>query len=102
MTQAPYFSHLFQAIGRAIRTEFQLFRRFPKLVPAVIAIAMVPAVYALIYLSSVWDPNAYTQALPVGLVSEDSGFVKKLTNYRYYELRIKASRKITAFATSYS
>ncbi|MBU0589849.1 MAG: YhgE/Pip domain-containing protein [Gammaproteobacteria bacterium] len=54
--------------------ELALFRRFPRLVLAVIAIAMVPAAYALIYLSSVWDPNAKSNALPVGIVNLDKGY----------------------------
>lgn len=40
---------------------------------AALAIALVPAAYALIYLSSVWDPNAKTSALPVSLVNLDAG-----------------------------
>lgn len=55
------------------RTELGLFSRHPKLRMAALAIAWVPAIYALIYLSSVWDPNARTGALPVGLVNLDTG-----------------------------
>ena len=40
---------------------------------AVLAVSIVPALYALIYLSSVWDPNAKTSALPVALVNLDQG-----------------------------
>lgn len=56
-------------------TDLMLFRRFPRLGPAALAIVLVPAVYALIYLSSVWDPNAKTSALPVGIVNLDQGSV---------------------------
>ena len=40
---------------------------------AVLAVALVPAIYALIYLSSVWDSNAKTGVLPVALVNLDEG-----------------------------
>ena len=50
-----------------------LLRRFPRYAVAVLAIAVVPALYALIYLTSVWDPNANTDALPVAIVNLDSG-----------------------------
>ncbi len=40
---------------------------------AIVGVALVPAIYALIYLSSVWDPNAKTSALPVALVNLDVG-----------------------------
>ncbi len=61
------------AVRRIFETDLLLFKRFPRLVWAVSAIAVVPSVYALIYLSSVWDPNANTHALPVALVNLDRG-----------------------------
>ena len=65
-------------VGWAIaRTDLQLFRRFPRLGLAALAIVLVPAIYALIYLSSVWDPNAKTSDLPVGVVNLDTGFVDR-------------------------
>ncbi|MBK9985450.1 MAG: hypothetical protein IPP21_00260 [Betaproteobacteria bacterium] len=42
-------------------------------VGGVLGVSIVPAIYALIYLSSVWDPNAKTSALPVALVNLDAG-----------------------------
>ncbi|HRE18257.1 MAG TPA: YhgE/Pip domain-containing protein, partial [Rhodocyclaceae bacterium] len=54
-----------------------LFRRFPRFRLAVVGALFIPAIYAFIYLSSVWDPNARTAQLPVGLVQEDQG-----TTYR--------------------
>ncbi len=56
-----------------IKAEFRLFRRFPQPALAALAIAIVPAIYALIYLSSVWDPNAKTSAMPVAIVNLDAG-----------------------------
>ena len=55
------------------RIEGQFFIRFPRLIVATVAVVLIPAVYALIYLSSVWDPQAHTGALPVGLVNLDQG-----------------------------
>ena len=73
MRIANYRNKFCQSIWRIAKTDFLLFRRFPRLGLAVFAIAAVPAVYALIYLSSVWDPNAKTNALPVAIVNLDAG-----------------------------
>lgn len=73
MNIAPYFLNLRRSTWAVVQSEFRLFRRFPKLALAALAIALVPAAYALIYLSSVWDPNAKTSALPVGVVNLDAG-----------------------------
>jgi putative membrane protein len=74
MSKKNYLTGLIQSTWRIVKTELSLFRRFPKLGLAVLAIALVPAAYALIYLSSVWDPNAKTNELPVGIVNLDEGF----------------------------
>jgi putative membrane protein len=73
MTILHHLQHFLQSTQAVISAEFRLFKRFPRLKAAVIAVAMVPAVYALIYLSSVWDPNAKTSDLPVGFVNLDAG-----------------------------
>ena len=44
---------------------------------AALIVACIPSVYALIYLSSIWDPRSQSVALPVGLVNLDDG-----VNYR--------------------
>jgi putative membrane protein len=67
------FKSFLPSVWRIFKTDALLFKRFPRLGWAVVAIAVVPAVYALTYLSSVWDPNAKTQALPVALVNLDRG-----------------------------
>lgn len=77
MRIANYLRYFCQSIWHILKTDLQLFRRFPRLGLAVAAIAAVPAIYALIYLSSVWDPNAKTNALPVGIVNLDAGFIYK-------------------------
>ncbi len=67
-------SHLsLRDTGRIVRSEMGLFRRFPRLMLAAAAIALVPAFYALIYLASVWEPNAKTNSLPVAIVNLDVG-----------------------------
>lgn len=58
---------------RVARADLALLRHIRMLRLAVLAVSLVPALYALIYLSSVWDPNAKTSALPVALVNLDAG-----------------------------
>lgn len=53
------------------RIESGFFVRFPKLLIATLVVALIPALYTLIYLSSVWDPTAHTESLAVGLVNLD-------------------------------
>ena len=55
------------------RLEAQYFFRHRRLALAAFVVAFVPALYSLIYLSSVWDPEAHIGALPVGLVNLDEG-----------------------------
>lgn len=62
-----------QQIAYVARNEVQAFLRYPKLMLATVAVALLPALYAVIYLSSVWDPAANTGALPVALVNLDDG-----------------------------
>ncbi|NVO05204.1 MAG: YhgE/Pip domain-containing protein [Rhodoferax sp.] len=65
--------HWFAHMLFILRLEAQAFRRYPKLFAATLAVALVPALYAFIYLSSVWDPASRIGALPVGLVNLDQG-----------------------------
>lgn len=62
-----------QGAAAVIQAERRLFQRFPKLKLAAFVALFVPALYAGIYLASVWDPHAKTSALPVGLVNQDGG-----------------------------
>jgi len=57
------------------RVELHLFRRYPKLLLAAAAVVLIPALYVLIYLSSMWDPTARTGDLPVAIVNLDQGLV---------------------------
>ncbi|WP_210546227.1 YhgE/Pip domain-containing protein [Rhodoferax sp. PAMC 29310] len=65
----PFFSQTWFVL----RTEAQLFLRYPQLLMAALAVVMIPALYGVIYLSSVWDPAAKTGALPVAVVNLDNG-----------------------------
>lgn len=76
------------AAWQIARTDLTLFRRFRRLGLAALAIALVPAAYALIYLSSVWDPNAKTSDLPVGIVNLDHG-------YHYGERLVNVGAELT-------
>lgn len=58
---------------RIARIEAYFFWRFPRLLLAAVVVALIPALYVLIYLSSVWDPAARTSALPVAIVNLDRG-----------------------------
>jgi putative membrane protein len=74
MRKSNHLKDFAHATWRIVRSDLLLFKRFPRLRLAALAIAVVPAAYALIYLSSVWDPTAKTNTLPVGIVNLDEGF----------------------------
>ena len=61
------------AVRKVLGLEWLLVRRHRKLLVAWIGLLFVPAVYALIYLSALWDPAAHKGALAVGLVNADTG-----------------------------
>lgn len=65
--------HLLSQIMSILRLEAQYFTRFPKLLFATLLVALIPALYASIYLASVWDPASHINVLPVGLVNLDAG-----------------------------
>lgn len=62
---------LFRQIGEIVRLENQFYVRHPRLIAAALAVSLIPAVYVMIFLSSVWDPPSHTDALPVALVNLD-------------------------------
>jgi putative membrane protein len=63
----------FRQVALLARLEARPFLRAPKLLFASAVVALIPSVYAVIYLSSVWDPAANAGALPVALVNLDEG-----------------------------
>ncbi|MDB5964016.1 MAG: hypothetical protein JWQ72_516, partial [Polaromonas sp.] len=66
--------NLLRNVVAIARMEAGLFRRFPRLKLSVVGIVLIPALYALIYLSSVWDPGARTGSLPAAIINLDAGF----------------------------
>ena len=50
-----------QAVREVWRYEWMLLARHPKLAVAAAGLLFVPALYALIYLWSMWDPAAHTR-----------------------------------------
>ena len=64
--------NLYRQILFIARIEARFFVLYPRLLVAALAVALIPAVYAIIYLSSVWDPAANTGALPVAVVNLDT------------------------------
>ena len=67
----------FTEIAYVARQELAVLWRYPKMLLAVLVVAVLPSVYAAIYLTSVWDPAARTQALPVAIVNLDEGVTYK-------------------------
>ncbi|MBU6272312.1 MAG: YhgE/Pip domain-containing protein [Betaproteobacteria bacterium] len=55
------------------RLEIGLLARFPRFRLSLLGIVLIPALYALIYLESVWDPASRTGALPAVIVNLDQG-----------------------------
>ncbi len=53
--------------------EARLFRNFPQLRLSVFGIVVIPALYAFIYLESVWDPGTHARNLPAAIVNLDKG-----------------------------
>ncbi|PUE26208.1 hypothetical protein B9Z39_10705 [Limnohabitans sp. JirII-29] len=66
--------HLLTQTRWVAHVEFSHFQREAKLRLAALVVAIIPSIYLLIYLSSVWDPSARSTSLPVGLVNLDQGF----------------------------
>ena len=60
--------------------EWRFFKRHPPLIWAAMVVLLIPAIYLLIYLYSVWDPSGRATALPVGLVNLDQGFTYREKN----------------------
>ena len=64
---------LFRNALQVAKLEGSLFVNFPKLRSSVMGIVLIPALYAFIYLSSVWDPASRTSQLPAAIVNLDQG-----------------------------
>lgn len=62
-------------LRRLAGADLALLRRHRRFAIAVSGALFIPALYALIYLASMWDPSARTSALRAGLVNGDAGVV---------------------------
>ena len=63
------------------RIDAGFFLRQAKFAWSIAAIALIPALYSVIYLSSLWDPASHSQALAVGIVNLDQGLVYRETPF---------------------
>ncbi|MFN9103202.1 MAG: hypothetical protein ACK5WT_10835, partial [Betaproteobacteria bacterium] len=61
------------AFRQVLAAEWTLLRRHRRLALAFAGVVFVPALYAYIYLASVWDPASHTGSLPAALVNLDAG-----------------------------
>lgn len=64
---------LLRQMAFLVRMEARYFIQHRRLLLAALAITLVPSVYALIYLASMWNPEGHTGALAVGVVNLDEG-----------------------------
>src|ERR1700689_3349475 len=62
-----------------LQAEIGLFRR-PMFVLSVLAIVLVPSLYAVFYISSFWDPYGHLDRLPAALVNTDRGVIREGRN----------------------
>ncbi len=72
-----------RAVREVLRYEWMLLAQYPRLAVAAVGVLFVPALYAWIYLWSMWDPAAHTRALSAGLVNLDTG-----AHYRARDLNL--------------
>lgn len=70
------------------RLEAHFFLHDPRMLLSACVVVLIPALYVVIYLTSVWDPAAKTGALPVGIVNLDQGLV-------YREQAFNVGRDVT-------
>lgn len=80
------------------RYEWMLLRRFARLRIAFIGLLFVPALYAAIYLGSMWDPASHTRELPAGLVNLDRGAQYRDHDINLGEAVLQAIEQQGAFA----
>ena len=66
---------LFRQTRSIARIETGFFLRRAKLMWSVAVVALIPSLYTVIYLSSLWDPGSHSTALKVGIVNLDQGLV---------------------------
>jgi putative membrane protein len=64
-----------RAVGLLARADWTLLAQDRRFALVVAGALFIPALYALIYLSSMWDPSTRTGALRAGLVNADTGVI---------------------------
>ncbi len=69
------------AFARIVRLEAHFFTRYPRMLLAALTVVLIPGLYVLIYLASVWDPVGKTAALKVALVNLDQGLVYRAQSF---------------------
>lgn len=69
----PALPQFLQQIHAIARLEAGYVMGQAKIAWSVLAVALIPALYSVIYLSSLWDPASHSQALNVGIVNSDQG-----------------------------
>ncbi len=76
-------------VASLTRAEAWFFVHYPKLLLAAGVVVLIPALYVVIYLTSVWDPAAHTGALQVAIVNLDQGL-------EYRQQAFNVGREVTA------
>jgi len=80
---------LFLQILTIARLEAAYYACHPRLLAAAAAVALIPALYSVLYLSSIWDPAANMGQLSVALVNLDRGL-----SYREHQFNV--GQEVTA------
>ena len=88
---------LVRQIRWLVRLEAAFFFGSAKSRLAVGAVSLIPALYVVIYLSSVWDPTANSGALQVGLVNLDQGVVYREQNVNMGQELVQQLERIPRF-----
>ncbi len=56
---------------KMVRNEWRFIRHNRLILLSVIVMTLIPFLYSVFFLKSVWDPYGETQALPVAVVNQD-------------------------------
>ncbi|WP_054660278.1 YhgE/Pip domain-containing protein [Secundilactobacillus kimchicus] len=54
-----------------LKAELGYFKDHKLLIVVILAIALIPTIYAVTFLSSMWDPYGRTDQLPIAVVNDD-------------------------------
>jgi YhgE/Pip-like protein len=73
----------FLQIVSIVRSEANFLLLYPKKLLSGLVLIFVPALYCILYITSVWDPETKTNALPVAVVNLDEGVL-----YRTHQFNV--------------